>query len=139
MALSRVCGILSVLFGGTVSSGLAQSVHEIRLEVNTDDEQYSFKPASVTARPGDVLLFRVTNGAPHSIVFEPGGLSPAAHSALNGAMPRRSADLSSPLLTENGAEYRMVVPQVAPGTYLFFCLPHRAYDERGELRVVAGK
>jgi plastocyanin len=29
----------------------------------------------------------------------------------------------------------MVVPQVPPGTYPFFCLPHRAYDMRGELRI----
>jgi plastocyanin len=139
MELSRVCGILSLLLGSAASPVIAQSVHEIRLEVNADDEEYSFKPSSVTARPGDVLLFKVANGAPHSVVFEPAGLTPAAHSALNGALPRRSADLSSPLLTENGSEYRMVVPPLAPGTYRFFCLPHRAYDMRGELRVQAGK
>jgi plastocyanin len=139
MELSKVCGIWLGLLGGTASTVVAQSVHEIRLEVNAEDEQYSFIPSAVTARPGDVLLFRVTNGAPHSVVFEPGGLAPAARAALNGALPRRSADLSSPLLTENGAEYRMVVPQLSPGTYRFFCLPHRAYDMRGELRVVAGK
>jgi len=28
-----------------------------------------------------------------------------------------------------------VVPPLPPGTYQYFCLPHRAYDERGELRV----
>jgi plastocyanin len=127
------------LAGASTSTVAAQSVHEIKLEVNAKEEQYSFTPATVTARPGDVLLFRVANGAPHSVVFEPGGLTPDARAALNGAMPRRSADLSSPLLTENGAEYRIVVPQLPPGTYRFFCLPHRAYDMRGELQVRPGK
>ena len=29
----------------------------------------------------------------------------------------------------------MVVPQLPAGSYRFFCLPHRAYDMRGELRI----
>ena len=112
----------------------AQRVREISMEANPDKEIYRFSPAQVTARPGDVLLFKVSTGAPHSIVFETTGLSETGQAALNGAMPRRSADLSSPLLTE-GAEYRIVVPAIAPGTYSFFCLPHRAYDMRGQLRI----
>jgi plastocyanin len=48
-------------------------------------------------------------------------------------MNRRVGDLSSPLLTTEGAEYRIVVPALPPGRYAFFCLPHRAYDERGQL------
>jgi plastocyanin len=113
----------------------AQKVHEIRLEANTERDTYRFNPEQVTARPGDMLVFRAVSGLPHSIVFESAGLSDQAHEALNGAMSRRAGDLSSPLLTQQGAEYRVVVPQLAPGTYQFFCLPHRAYDMRGELRV----
>ena len=117
------------------ASAQAQKVHEIRLEANSERETYRFNPDRVTARPGDVLVFRAVSGAPHSIVFESAGLSDEAHEALNGAMSRRTGDLSSPLLTLQGAEYRVVVPQLVPGTYQFFCLPHRAYDMRGQLRV----
>lgn len=117
------------------ASAQAQKVHEIRLEANSERETYRFNPDRVTARPGDILVFRAVSGAPHSIVFESAGLSDEAHEALNGAMSRRAGDLSSPLLTLQGAEYRVVVPQLAPGTYQFFCLPHRAYDMRGQLRV----
>jgi plastocyanin len=105
------------------------------MEANPDKEVYRFSPAQVTARPGDVLLFKVASGSPHSIVFEGAGLSETARAALNGAMDRRSADLSSPLLTSEGAQYRIVVPAIAAGSYSFFCLPHRAYDMRGELRI----
>jgi plastocyanin len=113
----------------------AQRVHEIRLEANAARDVYRFVPASVSARPGDVLLFRTVSGTPHSIVFESSGLSGPAHEALNGAMTRRAGDLSSPLLSPDGAEYRVVVPALAAGRYQFFCLPHRAYDMRGTLHV----
>jgi plastocyanin len=113
----------------------AQKIHEIRLEANADKAVYRFSPPLVTVRPGDVLLFRVTSGAPHSVVFERSGLSDQAREALNGAMSRRAGDLSSPLLTLPRAEYRIVIPQVPPGIYHFYCLPHRAYDMRGQLRI----
>ena len=113
----------------------AQKRHPVRIEADPTKDSYRFTPASITARPGDVLVFKVGRGAPHSIVFEAEDLTEATHEALNGAMGRRTGDLSSPLLTAEGTEYRMVVPRIAPGVYRFYCLPHRAYDMRGELRV----
>ena len=113
----------------------AQRVHEVRIEADPGKEVYRFSPSRVTARAGDVVLFRAVTGTPHSIVFEGGKLTGGAREALNGAMTRRSGDLSSPLLTPDGAEYRITVPSLPPGTYEFYCLPHRAYDERGELQI----
>ncbi|MEZ0336274.1 MAG: plastocyanin/azurin family copper-binding protein [Gemmatimonadales bacterium] len=134
--LIRIAGAVFTLLVGLGAAQLeAQASHEVRLEVDTDKGEYTFTPATVTARAGDVVVFKLVNGAPHSIVFEAKGLSPRAREALNAAMPHRSADLSSPLLTENGAEYRITVPALPAGAYPFFCLPHRAYDMRGELRV----
>jgi plastocyanin len=124
-----------LMLAGLTGTGHAQRVHEIRLETNANQDVYRFSPANVRARPGDVLLFRTVSGSPHNIVFEATGLSAPAHEALNGAMSRRSGDLSSPLLSPDGAEYRIVVPAIAPGRYQFFCLPHRAYDMRGTLQV----
>ena len=133
-ASRAIVAVLALLLA-TTSAAAAQRVHEIRLEAKPDKAIYRFSPAEVTARPGDVLLFRVTSGPPHSIVFEGAGLSEAAKESLNGAMNRRVGDLSSPLLTTEGAEYRIVVPALPPGTYRFYCLPHRAYDERGQLTI----
>jgi len=124
-----------LMLAGLAGTGHAQRVHEVGLEANANQEVYRFSPANVRARPGDVLLFRTVSGSPHNIVFEAAGLSAPAHEALNGAMSRRSGDLSGPLLSPDGAEYRIVVPAIAPGRYQFFCLPHRAYDERGTLQV----
>ena len=132
----QVCTIAAVaaaallLGAGPVA---AQEVHEIRMEAKGERE-FRFSPGSIEARRGDVLLFRAESGAPHSVVFEGRGLSEDARAKLNAAMPRRAGDLSSPLLID-GTEYRVVVPALPSGTYPFFCLPHRAYDMRGELTV----
>jgi plastocyanin len=128
--------LCTIVFLCPLASGAqAQRVHEIRLEANPEKETYRITPPLVTARPGDVLLFRAGKGVPHGIVFERTGLTEAAQEALNGAMPRRSGDLSSPMLTGEGVEYRIVIPRIAPGIYHFYCLPHRAYDERAQLRI----
>jgi plastocyanin len=134
----------AILRAGTVVLGLsatmsatvhAQATHVVRLEANPHNEVYRFEPARVVAKPGDALVFQVVSGAPHSVVYEAQGLSPGVRGAFNNAMPNRSGDLSSPLLTASGGEYRMTVPQVPAGTYPFYCLPHRAYDMRGTLTI----
>ena len=130
LAVTLVAGLGGL---GAISPAAAQQVHQIRMVEN--GEEYRFAPASVTVRPGDVLLFSAVSGAPHSVVFEGRGMTAAAHQAMNSAMPRRAGDLSSPLLTEDGSEYRIVVPSLPSGTYRFFCLPHRAYDMRGQVTV----
>ena len=133
LMLVSLCAL--ALASWVTAEAQAQKVHEIRLEANPEKEIYRFSPERISARPGDVLLFRAVSGTPHSVVFEGGRLSGPAHEALNGALSRRSGDLSSPLLTPDGAEYRMTVPALPAGRYEFFCLPHRAYDMRGTLQI----
>jgi plastocyanin len=123
------------LAGASVPNAWAQQLHEIHLIAAPGGESYRFEPASTHAKPGDVLQFRVVSGAPHNVVFEGGGLSESVHQAWNASLLRRAGDLSSPVLSRNGMTYRVLVPAVPPGTYRFFCLPHRAYDERGEVIV----
>ncbi|HKT60990.1 MAG TPA: plastocyanin/azurin family copper-binding protein [Gemmatimonadales bacterium] len=134
--LARRIGALTFGLALALSaSARAQATHLVRLVANPAKGVYSFEPAEVVASPGDVLVFRVVNGAPHSVVYEGEGLSAGVRGAFNNAMPSRSGDLSSPLLTASGGEYRMTVPQVPSGAYPFYCLPHRAYDMRGTLRI----
>jgi plastocyanin len=136
--MARIFGTIFwslAMVGSLTTPARAQRVHEIRLEAIPAKETFRFSPVLVTARPGDVLLFKAGPGVPHSIVFEAGGLDEEDHEALNGAMSRRTGDLSSPLLTTEGAIYRLVIPQLRPGIYGIYCLPHRAYDERAQLRI----
>ena len=111
----------------------AQETRDIRFVADVEHDSYRFLPPTVTANAGDVLLFKVVSGAPHNVVFEAEGLTRRSRDLLNSALPRRTADLTGPLLTRAGEEYRLVVPPLPAGRYRYFCLPHRAYDERGEL------
>jgi plastocyanin len=129
----RSIAVLGTLLAAGVASADAQEVHEIGM-VSAGKGEYRFEPASVTARRGDVLLFRSVSGGPHSVVFQGRGVSAPDRERLNEAMPRRASDLSSPLLTD-GTEYRIVIPALRAGTYRFFCLPHKAYDMKGEVTV----
>ena len=129
----RSIAIVGVLLGAGVAPAAAQEVHEVRM-VASGKGEYRFEPDAVSARRGDVLLFRSVGGGPHSVVFQGKGLSSADRDRLNEAMPRRASDLSSPLLMD-GTEYRIVVPALTAGTYRFFCLPHKAYDMKGEVTV----
>ena len=115
----------------------AKPSRSMRFGWSDGEGRFRFSPSPVSAKRGDVLLFKAVSGTPHSVVFEGKDLAPAAHQALNGALPRRAGDLSSPLLTQ-GAEYRIVVPALPAGSYEFFCLPHRAYDMRGVLMIDRG-
>ena len=126
-----IAGVTTVM----ASTASARAAHVGRMIADPANHVYRFEPAEVVAAPGDVLVFQAVSGAPHSVVFESEGLSPGVRGAFNNAMPARSGDLSSTLITASGREYRMTVPQVPPGTYPYYCLPHRAYDMRGVLRV----
>ena len=111
----------------------AQKVHEIQM-VSSGKDEFRFEPASVIAHRGDVLLFRAVTGGPHSVVFDGRGMSASDRERLSKAMPRRASDLSSPLLTD-GSEYRIVMPALPAGSHWFFCLPHKAYDMKGQVIV----
>lgn len=124
-----------VLSTALPATAAGQATHVVRMVADAGKDEYRFEPAVVTVHPNDVVVFRVVTGPPHSVVFESEGLSSGARGVLNAAMPARSGDLSSPLLTAVGKEFRMVVPQLPAGSYRFYCLPHRAYDMRGELRI----
>lgn len=135
MRPSKGLGLALMLLGVGAVPASAQATHVVRLIADASKNDYRFEPAKLTVQPNDVIVFRVASGAPHSVVFEGGGLSPGVRGAINSALPGRSGDLSSPLLTAAGKDYRMVVPQVPAGSYPFYCLPHRAYDMRGEMVV----
>ena len=132
MRISRVLTFVALLVAAGVGTAQAQRTHVIQMDGSAEQEEYSFAPATINAKAGDVLVFRVAGGGNHGVSFE-SGMSAAARTALNAAMPGRVGDLRSPLLAR-GSEYRIVIPANMPaGRYRFFCLPHRAYDEVGYL------
>jgi plastocyanin len=127
-------GVLVGLLAVVVAAQLGgQTVHEVELRGDLAEGDYGFAPAEISARPGDVLRFRVLSGAPHSIAFDSTGLARAAKAALNRAMPGRVSQLRGPLLVREGETYRMMVPRLPSGRYRFYCLTHQVYEAAGTL------
>ncbi|HLS48224.1 MAG TPA: plastocyanin/azurin family copper-binding protein [Gemmatimonadales bacterium] len=134
MHVLKGLGALTLVTLLAAGSAEAQRTHVIQMDGSAEQEEYSFAPATINAKAGDVLVFRVAGGGNHSVSFE-SSIPAAARQALNAAMPNRVGDLRSPLLSR-GSEYRVTLPAGIPaGRYRFFCLPHRAYDEVGYLVV----
>ena len=109
---------------------------DIRLENNR------FSPSIITARTGDTLVFTNVRGGPHNVQFADDSLSDQAHQLIDAAMPERpkvkwsrEVPLAGPLLVLDGEAYKVVVPELPPGRYRFFCTPHMMGGMRGELIV----
>lgn len=113
---------------------VAQERRVIRVVEDEAAGEFRYEPAAVEAAPGDILIFRMVSGGNHAVSFER-DIPAEARRLLNQAMPGRVGELAGPLVAQ-GQEYRVVLPAAMPaGRYRFFCLPHRAYDEVGELLV----
>nr|MBA2627399.1 hypothetical protein [Gemmatimonadales bacterium] len=81
----------------------AQTTHRITLSHAAGSSEYQVRPDRVTARAGDVLVFR-GSGGDHSIIFED-GIPAAARASLAAAMPRRVGALAGPMFGAD-TEYR---------------------------------
>ncbi len=132
----RILLFLVVCAGpGLAAVTIDSRIHTIRLIGNSENGEFRFSPAQVTASRGDTLAFVAASGGPHSLGLDPAGVPPAAQEAWNQAFSRRTGRLRSPLLRDDQA-YQLQVPRgTPPGKYRFFCLAHRAYDMRLEVEV----
>jgi plastocyanin len=119
----------SVTLIGSLLGTTQHVVHEIRLTGR-------FDPAIIEAHAGDSLRFVNGMGGPHNIQFVVDSIPAPMRALLERAMPGdKIGPLSSPLLIDNGEAYGFRIPDLEPGPYPFFCLPHMA-NMRGVLVIV---
>jgi plastocyanin len=123
---------LTLSNAGTIA---AQEIHEVEISGDRAEGRFRFDPARITVNPGDLVRFVVRSGQPHSVVFDSTGLASSDKSALNEAIPERMSLLSGPILTGEGEVLEIRVPRLSPGSYRFYCLPHRAYRAEGVMIV----
>jgi plastocyanin len=110
----------------------AQQVHEVRL-IHAAGDLFRFQPTRVNARPGEALEFVVESGGPYVIGFEAADLSPRDREALDLAIPGRTGPLRGPVLARPGSRFRVVLPDLARGSYRFVSVTHLAYRMGGVL------
>ena len=139
MSRIRQLMFLIPVLGSLTATVSAQVTHDIVLEGDPAAGRFRFNPSRITAATGDLLRFVVSGGQPHVIAFEGSRLSVPVRAALDAALLDRMSDLRGALLLASGSVYRMTVPQIPPGDYIFFCLPHLSYGMTGVLTVTEGK
>jgi plastocyanin len=98
----------------TVSPAAAETVS---VKMGTDSGMLAFEPSTVTIKPGDTVKWVNNKLPPHNIVFE-GAVASKSHQQL----------MFSP-----GESYEATFDE--PGTYSYYCAPHRGAGMAGKVVV----
>ncbi|MBD1913297.1 MULTISPECIES: plastocyanin [unclassified Leptolyngbya] len=102
-------------FVAVVSPAAAET---ITIKMGSDSGLLAFDPANVTVKAGDTVKFVNNKLPPHNVVFSSGAVT--SHKALMLA-PGESFDVS--------------FDGVDPGTYDYYCEPHRGAGMVGKITV----
>ncbi|MGD1849512.1 MAG: plastocyanin/azurin family copper-binding protein [Cyanophyceae cyanobacterium] len=90
--------------------------------INVDANSVTFDPAQVEVQPGDRIHFEIKKSPPHNVVFGsrgPSDLTKISHSEM---------------VVSGG--FDITIPQdTKPGTYQYWCSPHRGAGMVGEIVV----
>jgi plastocyanin len=114
---------------------LAQRVQAVKLVHPERSTTYKFEPSTVTASPGDVLVFEVESGGPYMVAFQPADFSAPALALMIKAVPGANPELRGPTLRAKGDSFRVTLPSLPPGEYRFYSVTHVAYRMAGTLTV----
>ncbi|MFB6236733.1 MAG: plastocyanin/azurin family copper-binding protein [Halopenitus sp.] len=96
----------------------------------TDGSQYYFDPIGLFVEPGETVTFEIKNGS-HSATAYKKGTSTASVTRI----PEGAEAFNSETLSEKGATYEHTFE--TPGTYDYFCIPHKSLGMVG--RIVVGE
>lgn len=117
-ALGMMAFVLSI--GALV--GFASAANAATVEVEMTN-LLKFAPASVTAKPGDTIVWKNNAGLPHNVVFEDASkLDADAAKSLGKLLGKGEASLTLPA-------------DLPAGTYKYYCTPHRGAGMAGEIVV----
>ena len=113
----------------------AATVVQVRMQQN--GTHYTFTPANLTVKQGDIIEFVNASGFPHNVGFEPTKIPAGAADVLNRSMPNRMGNLQGQMMVTANQAYRVSFAGAPVGTYEFFCLPHKAMGMKGVITVQA--
>ena len=99
------------------------------IKMGTDKGLLQFQPSTVTIKPGDTVKWVMNKVPPHNAVFD----APK----IPGADKVVAKQLSHDKLTFSpGESFEATFPEdIAPGTYPFYCQPHRGAGMAGKIIV----
>lgn len=116
----------TLVLGALTQPALADT-YEVKM--GADNGLLKFVPETVTIKPGDTVKWNMNKLAPHNVVFDAADI-PSGDKAL-------AKNLShDKLLFSPGEAVESTFPaDTAPGTYTYYCQPHRGAGMVGKVVV----
>jgi plastocyanin len=110
------------------------ATHDVNMVL--EGSKYTYQPAELTIKVGDVVRFHNVSGFPHNVSFWEDSIPKGAAEPLKAGMPEpKQGPLEGPLFTEAGATYQITFAGVPTGEYKFYCMPHLPLGMKGKLTV----
>lgn len=111
------------------------TTHEVKMIGDT--KGYRFEPASITVKQGDGIKFLNVTGGPHNVTFDPATIPADVKAQLDANFGAdRQSELSSKLTAPTpGGSITISFANMKPGSYPFFCLPHKVMNMTGTITV----
>jgi len=138
--ISRLTASVALLAVATFAAGFssnaaARGKTTIVVRMLGDASGYRFRPASVSARVGDVVRFVNVSGGPHNVSFWEDSIPTGAAATLQRNMQRTMGTLSGVMLSDPNETYTVSLAGLRPGTYRYYCVPHLAVGMVGRITV----
>lgn len=132
-AISRKLGLLLSALFLVVASFAVQAApaaaETYTVKMGTDKGLLQFEPSTVTIKPGDTVKWVMNKVPPHNAVFDDAKF-PGADKAVAKKMSHEK------LMFSPGENYETTFPADAePGTYPYYCQPHRGAGMAGSIIV----
>jgi plastocyanin len=125
VALLTICLVISSF--AIFAPSAAADTYTIKL--GSDKGMLAFEPAKLTVKPGDTIQWVNNKVPPHNVVFD-AGQNPAKSADLAKALSHKQLMMSPGQITET-----TFPADAAPGTYTFYCEPHRGAGMVGKITV----
>ncbi len=119
--VSVVLCTLTLIVSTFLLAAAPASAETVTVKMGADSGQLIFQPSEVTVKQGDTVKWLNNKFPPHNIVFEG-----------SGAIASKSHEQ---LMFSPGESYEVSFSDVEPGTYTYYCAPHRGAGMVGKITV----
>lgn len=118
-----------VIFGSFAVFTPTASAETYTVKLGSDKGLLQFQPKQLTVKPGDTIEWKNNKVPPHNVVFDP-KKNPAKDAVLAKSLSHKK------LLMSPGQTETTVIPvDATPGSYTFYCEPHRGAGMVGKIIV----
>jgi len=119
---AAIFAISTLVIAAAPASAASYSV-----KMGADNGMLAFEPKELTVSAGDTVSWEINKMPPHNVVFDD---SNAPDAGLAKEMS------NTKMMFASGDTYDVTIPDDAtPGTYTYFCSPHRGAGMIGKLTI----